>query len=446
MSDSAGRKTSGQSDGAGLVLQAIATGAKAHADCARRAAQWLDGAAKGKAPGVTLKDGAKLRALAASYGISADGRPETAVALDLAKAALDEIFNSSAPPRFLSHAPPARRAIWEKAGLVPEGIDHEIDRALALAGTEASDEAFLVAAARVALADGYGASPLAVALQDILHGTPFPEPGGMDLVMRDAIEPIDSRNQSAEAPESSARAVVGFGDESIQYVLGGRFRACYQPLIDAILSGRVRGVAAVVGCAGSGGADDAGHAALATELVGRDILVLTSGSAQIDCGQAGLLAPEAKVRAGPGLAEVCEAVGIPPVVALGSCIENSRILVICNELLKQAGLEDFAQLPVAGAYVGPVNARVASVGQYFVGSGVLVVVARKHFPIAPGTPVGNFLFSEIAKLLGGAWAVADDIPGAARRIAGHIEAKRDALGINKEQQRKLYGMEDRQKL
>jgi carbon-monoxide dehydrogenase catalytic subunit len=48
--------------------------------------------------------------------------------------------------------------------------------------------------------------------------------------------------------------------------------------------------------------------------------------------------------------------------------------------------------------------------------------------------------------LGGKWAVQDDPVKAAELMAAHIEAKRDALGINEERERKLYGMEDRQKL
>ncbi|MGB2937870.1 MAG: hypothetical protein WBD05_06695, partial [Phycisphaerae bacterium] len=58
----------------------------------------------------------------------------------------------------------------------------------------------------------------------------------------------------------------------------------------------------------------------------------------------------------------------------------------------------------------------------------------------------KYLFEEIEEELGGKWAVEDDPVKAAELMHAHIEAKRDALGINVERERKLYGMEDRQKL
>ena len=47
------------------------------------------------------------------------------------------------------------------------------------------------------------------------------------------------------------------------------------------------------------------------------------------------------------------------------------------------------------------------------------------------------------KDVGGKWAFERDPIKAAHMIIEHIEAKRDALGINKKAERKLYDMEDR---
>jgi len=213
------------------------------------------------------------------------------------------------------------------------------------------------------------------------------------------------------------------------------------------MNGRIRGVVGVVGCSNPKMIQDEYHTKLVKELIRRDVLVVTTGCAQIACGKVGLLAPEALELAGPGLKEICETVGIPPVLAVGSCVDNSRILEACTEMVREGGLgEDLADLPVAGACLEHITEKAISIGQYFVASGALVVFARRLFPVAPGSNVAKYLMEGIAKDLGGRWAVEDDPVKAADLICAHIEAKRDALGINKTQERKLYSMEDRQKL
>ena len=46
-----------------------------------------------------------------------------------------------------------------------------------------------------------------------------------------------------------------------------------------------------------------------------------------------LIVQAAKEFAGAGLASVCEAVGIPPVLHLGACIDNCRILVAATAMV-----------------------------------------------------------------------------------------------------------------
>ena len=267
-------------------------------------------------------------------------------------------------------------------------------------------------------------------------------------IVRKAIEAYTQRgDQKIYIPQETSDAIVGFSHESINTTLGGSFRASYTPLNDNIASGRIRGVAGVVGCTNPKVKHDWGHTGLIRELIRRDILVVTTGCAQIACGKQGLMTPEAAELAGPGLREVCETVGIPPVLAVGSCVDNSRILVACAEMVREGGLGDsIADLPVAGACLEHITEKAISIGHYFVASGLLVVFAEQLFPVWSESKVAQYLFEGIEEELGGKWAVDDDPIKAAERIADHIEAKRDALGINAERERKLYGMEDRQKL
>ena len=249
-------------------------------------------------------------------------------------------------------------------------------------------------------------------------------------------------------PKQKQSAVGGFSFESINYMLGGRFRASFRPLNDNIINGRIRGIVGVVGCTNPKMPQDFTHTTLTKELIKRDILVLTTGCATIACGKQGLTNPrEALDLAGPGLKEVCEAVGIPPVLACGSCVDNTRLLVSCSELVREGGLgEDISDLPVAGACLESVSEKAFAIGQYFVASGALVVFAKELMPILGSENVSNYLFEGIEKELGGKWAVESDPVKAAELIHAHIEGKRDALGINKKKERKLYDMADRRAL
>ena len=266
-------------------------------------------------------------------------------------------------------------------------------------------------------------------------------------LVRMAIDNFKNRGE-VYIPQDKKSAVGGFSFESINYMLGGRFRASFRPLNDNIINGRIRGVVGVVGCTNPKIPQDWTHTTLTRELIKRDVLVLTTGCATIACGKQGLANPkEALELAGPGLREVCEAVGIAPVLTCGSCVDNSRLLVSCSELVREGGLgEDISELPVAGACLESVSEKALAIGQYFVASGALVVFAREILPVLGSDNVSDYLFNGIEKELGGHWAIESDPVRAAELILEHIEGKRDALGINKEKERKLYDMADRRAL
>ena len=162
-----------------------------------------------------------------------------------------------------------------------------------------------------------------------------------------------SRTAGSEVmiPHQKCTQIAGFGVESIQYHLGGTFRGTYYTLNDNIINGRIRGIGGVVGCNNARTRHNEAHVEVVKELIKNDVIVLTTGCNGIACAMAGLLTPEsAAVHCGPGLAEVCEVVGIPPVLHLGSCVDNSRILLAATEVVKAGGLgKDICDLPAAGS-------------------------------------------------------------------------------------------------
>ncbi|MDR2459468.1 MAG: anaerobic carbon-monoxide dehydrogenase catalytic subunit [Deltaproteobacteria bacterium] len=265
-------------------------------------------------------------------------------------------------------------------------------------------------------------------------------------IIRIAADNFPNRGE-VNIPRDSNRMVVGFSTEAIKYHLGGTFRGSFVPLNDNIINGRIRGIVGVVGCNNARVEHDEVHVTLIKELIKNDCIVLTTGCSAMACGKAGLLTPEsAAVYAGPGLAEVCETVGIPPVLHMGSCLDNSRILTAATEVVKAGGLgKELADLPAAGAAPGWMSEKAIGIGQYFVTSGVYVMIG---IPLAiAGSPtVKHHLEHDMEELYGGKWAYEPDPTLAAQKILEHIDLKRVALGIDKARERVLMDMADRQKI
>jgi len=266
-------------------------------------------------------------------------------------------------------------------------------------------------------------------------------------IVKLAIDNFENRGAEVMIPRQKATQVAGFGVESILYHLGGTFRGTYYTLNDNIINGRIRGIAGVVGCNNARTRHNEAHITIVKELIKNDVIVLTTGCNGIACAMEGLLTPEAAaVHCGPGLAEVCETVGIPPVLHLGSCVDNSRILLAATEVVKAGGLgKDISDLPAAGSAPEWMSEKAISIGQYFVSSGVYTVFGYT-FPTSGAPVFENYLFHEMEKLYGGMWDFEADPIKHAQMMIAHIDKKRKALGIDKARERVLMDMADRQAL
>lgn len=267
---------------------------------------------------------------------------------------------------------------------------------------------------------------------------------GLDIakkILKMAIENYPNRRHDVYIPDHLSDVVVGFSHETITYLLGGLFRASYRPLNDNIINGRIRGVAGVVGCNNVRTVHDSAHIAMIKELIKNDVLVLTTGCAAMACGKAGLLTPEAaRNYGGSGLAEVCEAVGIPPVLHMGSCVDNSRILVAATAMVKEGGLgDDISDLPAAGAAPEWMSEKALAIGQYFVASGIFTIFGTT-WPTLGSEKVTEHLFQEYEEMFKGMWGFEPDPVKGAQRMIAHIDKKRKALGIDKARERVLFDM------
>ncbi|RPJ16753.1 MAG: anaerobic carbon-monoxide dehydrogenase catalytic subunit [Desulfobacteraceae bacterium] len=267
-----------------------------------------------------------------------------------------------------------------------------------------------------------------------------------DEVIIRAITRFKNRTAAIEIPNIRNTGIHGFSHEYINYMLGGTFRGSYTPLNDNIINGRIRGVAGVVGCTNPRIKQDWAHVELVKELIKNDVLVLQTGCSQISLAKAGLYTPEAACLAGPGLREVCETVGMPPVLGMGSCVDNSRILIAASEMVRTGGLgNSIADLPAAGAAPEWMSEKAISIGQYFVASGVYTVFGVT-FPIVKETKFHKLLFEGLEQQGLGKWGFTPDPYEMAKMMIDHIDKKRKALGLDKGKERVLVDMAARREM
>ena len=188
-----------------------------------------------------------------------------------------------------------------------------------------------------------------------------------ELIKR-AVDNYKNRDPKKVAiPSETKPLIAGFSVDAIKYMLGGSYRASFRPLNDAIIQGRIKGVVGIVGCNNPKEKLDDYINTLTQKLIKENVLVLKTGCAAIASAKQGRLTPEAALeQAGSGLREVCEAVGIPPVLHMGSCVDNSRILEAGTEIVLEGGLgDDLAQIPAVGVAPEWMSEKAISIGLLF---------------------------------------------------------------------------------
>jgi carbon-monoxide dehydrogenase catalytic subunit len=540
------------------LCRMIAAGAASHSDHGRDLVEVLAGVADGTARGYKIRDEAKLKKLAAEYGITTHGKDVLILAGELAQAMMEDYGMRRRVINLVARAPQKRRELWDRVGLTPRGIDRETSEMMHRThmGVDNDWQSLLLQGMRNALSDGWGGSMIATEVSDILFGVPSPrvtavnagvlkkdevnivvhghnpvvsemvsqacaspdllalarEKGaqginlvglcctGNELLMRRGIamagnhlmtelilstgavdmmivdyqcimpsvgqaatcyhtkmistsdkarfphmEHVEFHPDNAEAkamqvvrvavenfvnrgrvfiPVEPREAMGGFSVEAILGALGGT----PAPLVEAVKAGKIRGAVGIVGCNNPKIKHDYGHVTLTRRLVENDILVVDTGCVSVANAKAGYKMPEAAEMAGPGLKEICRALGIPPVLHLGSCVDNVRILVLLSALADALGV-DISDLPVAGSAPEWYSEKAVTIAVYFVASGVTTHLGPMP-PITGSMNVVNLLTSGLNDVVGATFAVEPDPEKAAVFLGQHIEDKRRALGLD----------------
>jgi carbon-monoxide dehydrogenase catalytic subunit len=255
-------------------------------------------------------------------------------------------------------------------------------------------------------------------------------------ILRVAIDNYKNRGET-RIPDVREKLVPGFSHEYINYMLGGSYRASFRPLNDAIMSGRIRGVAAIVGCNNPRSQQDFLHTYVTRELLRQDVLVVQTGCGAIASAKLGLLLGEAGLdQVGPGLREVCETIGIPPVLHMGSCVDNTRILTVLTQMVEEGGLgDDIDQVPAVGLAPEWMSEKALAIGAYCVASGAYVIfggsspVSGMADKMEDSTLVAEYISAGWQELYGGKLEFIPDPDEMIQKTLAHIDQKRAALGL-----------------
>lgn len=217
--------------------------------------------------------------------------------------------------------------------------------------------------------------------------------------------------------------LTGVSEISLKKFLGDSWK----PLIDLIVSGKIKGVAGVVGCSSVAYGHDTLTVALTKELIKRDIIVLSAGCSSGGIENCGLMVPEAAELAGPGLKEVCKSLGIPPVLNFGPCLAIGRLEMVATELAKEIGI-DIPQLPLVLSAAQWLEEQALADGAFGLTLGLPLHLGVP--PFITGSPLVTKVLTEDMKNITGGQVIVDaDAVSAADKLEAIIEEKRRGLNI-----------------
>ncbi len=217
--------------------------------------------------------------------------------------------------------------------------------------------------------------------------------------------------------------LTGVSEGSLKAFLGGSWK----PLIDLIVSGKIKGIAGVVGCSSVAYGHDTLTVELTKELIKRDIIVLTAGCSSGGLENVGLMTPEAAELAGPNLKAVCKELGIPPVLNFGPCLAIGRLEIVATEIAAELGV-DLPQLPLVLSAAQWLEEQAIADGAFALALGLPLHLGVPPF-MTGSKLVTRILTEDMVSLTGGKVIIDPNGVSAADKLEAIIEEKRKALNI-----------------
>ncbi|BCJ93218.1 carbon-monoxide dehydrogenase catalytic subunit [Anaerocolumna cellulosilytica] len=250
----------------------------------------------------------------------------------------------------------------------------------------------------------------------------------MEHIITKALKSYEERRPSVAIKElknhGDEDVLTGVSEGSLREFLGGDWK----PLIDLLASGKIKGIAGIVGCSNlTAKGHDVFTVELAKELIKRDILILSAGCSSGGLENVGLMSAKAASLAGDSLRAVCESLGIPPVLNFGPCLAIGRLELVASELAETLGI-DIPQLPLVLSAPQWLEEQALADGSFGLALGLPLHLALPPFTTGSEV-VTKVLTEDMISLTGGQLIIEDDVLKTADLLEGIIEDKRNALGL-----------------
>lgn len=219
-------------------------------------------------------------------------------------------------------------------------------------------------------------------------------------------------------------SLTGVSEKNLKAFLGDSWK----PLINLIAEGKIKGIAAVVGCSNmTAKGHDVFTVELTKELIKRDIIVLSAGCSTGGLENVGLMSPGAEELAGENLKEVCKSLGIPPVLNFGPCLAIGRLEIVATEIAKELGI-DIPQLPLILSAPQWLEEQALADGAFGLALGLPLHLALPPF-ITGGKLVTQVLTEGLKDITGGHVIVDSEVVSSADTLEKIIIDRREKLGL-----------------
>ena len=259
-----------------------------------------------------------------------------------------------------------------------------------------------------------------------------------DEIFNLAIESFSRRKGKAvEIPDITTPVVTGFSLEAIVAALSNvDAQDPLKPVVDNITAGNIRGVCLFAGCNNVKVPQDKNFTIMAKNLLKENVLVVATGCGAGALMRQGFMDPaNVDELCGEGLKAVLTAIGeannlggpLPPVLHLGSCVDNSRAVALAVAVAQYLGV-DTDKLPVVASAAEAVSEKAVSIGAYAVAAGLPTHVGVM-LPVMGSSAVAEVLTNTVKDLTGGYFIVDLDPESASQKLLAAIDERRAGLGL-----------------
>jgi carbon-monoxide dehydrogenase catalytic subunit len=259
-------------------------------------------------------------------------------------------------------------------------------------------------------------------------------------VVRQAIQAYTERaTRPTHVPAVKNKVVAGWSLEAIFDL----FRTVnpdnpVRVLNDAILSGELKGVILLCGCNNLKTFQDQAHLEITRAMLKNDVFVISTGCHAQACAKAGFMDP-ARVDeyCGPGLKSFYARItknanletGMPPVLHVGSCVDNSRAAELLMRMAEDLGV-DTPKVPFVASAPEAMSGKATSIGTW-----ALTIGLPTHVGTMPPVEGSDLIFSILTQIagdvFGGYFILEPDIEVSVQKLLSALEYRTWKLGVHK---------------